>query len=59
MSSVVLVGVPGVGIGVACILRTLDMLDMLGDSLGPVVCCGQIINWAVDEVGSEGKAMMG
>ena len=41
---------PGVGIGVAGVLRTLDVLDMLGDLLGPVVRRGQIIKWAASEI---------
>ena len=57
MPAVVLVGVPGVGIGVAlrvvdvlCVLDVLDVLDLLSDLLGPVVLRGQLIKWAAGEI---------
>ena len=44
-----------VALRVAGVLRTLDVLDVLGDLLGPVVRCGQIIKWAVGEVWEGGQ----
>ena len=54
MPAVVLVDIPGVGIGIALrvvgVLCVLDVLDVLSDLLGPVVRRGQIMKWAAGEV---------